>query len=325
MAHNDSAHRPTVAAAGGGHAPWRRRLALVALPLALVAVPGATPASAAAPTEPGAIAAAATNGWVADTAATGLAVTKPRGNPRAYKFLSRSKPTDLVARWNPCAPIAYRVNLHRSGKGALKDVKGALQRVHQATGLRFVYKGTTDAVPFAMPGYSDDYPADTHLVIAWAMPGKQSTQIPADAGGLAGMGGSWWTGAYTRSGIVASRITDGFVVLNASMHLPAGFGKGNKTGWQGTRGQLLMHEIGHSVGLDHPTIDDRYEIMSPTMSRKKAVWGAGDLNGLRGVGKTGGCLYDEDPTDPVGPAAARVTRLAQQVPADDRHEVRARA
>ncbi|GAB1693634.1 matrixin family metalloprotease [Krasilnikovia sp. M28-CT-15] len=316
MARQDPALRPTTA----GRAPsrWRRRLALVALPLALAAVPGAAAANAAAPTQH-------VTGLTGNPAATGPdRAVKPRGNPRAYKFLSRSKPTDLIARWNPCRPVSYRVNLARSGKGALKDVKAALQRVHQATGLRFAYRGTTDAVPFAMPGYSDDYPADTQLVIAWATPGKQSTQIPVDAGGLAGMGGSWWTAAYTRTGRAASRITGGFVVLNASMHLPAGFGLGDRTGWQGTRGQLLMHEIGHAVGLDHPTVADKQEIMSPTMSRKKAVWGAGDVNGLRGVGRSGGCLYDQDPTtEPAEPTAAGVSSLPHQVPADDRHEVRA--
>ncbi|RZU49449.1 matrixin [Krasilnikovia cinnamomea] len=320
MTHKDPARLP---AADVGHSAWRRRLALVVLPLALVAVPGATPANASAPTGPASAAEALTSGLVAGTAATGQAAGKPRGNPRAYKFLSQSKPTDLVARWNPCTPITYRVNLARSRKGALKDVKTALWRVHQATGLRFVYKGTTNVIPFAKPGYSGDYPADTHLVIAWATPGKHSTQIPADAGGLAGMGGSWWTGAYTRTGRPASRITDGFVVLNASMRLPAGFGKGNRNGWQGTRGQLLMHEIGHAIGLDHPRIKDRHEIMSPTMSRKKAVWGAGDINGLRRLGTRGGCLYDENPTEPAGPAAIRVSSLPRQVPADDRHEARA--
>jgi predicted Zn-dependent protease len=50
-----------------------------------------------------------------------------------------------------------------------------------------------------------------------------------------------------------------------------------------------MHELGHAVGLDHTT--DRSQIMYPTMTRKKAVFGAGDRTGLHYLGRTSGCLY----------------------------------
>ncbi|MFC7484248.1 hypothetical protein ACFQX7_35395 [Luedemannella flava] len=77
-----------------------------------------------------------------------------------------------------------------------------------------------------------------------------------------------------------------------------GFGAGPKTGLQGTRGQLLMHEIGHAVGLGHPKIKDKWEIMYPTMTRKPAVYGKGDQVGLRALGTGAGCLYARDPSRP---------------------------
>jgi hypothetical protein len=51
-----------------------------------------------------------------------------------------------------------------------------------------------------------------------------------------------------------------------------------------------MHELGHSIGLDHPRIADKAQIMYPTLSRKYAVWGAGDLTGLKVLGRNSGCL-----------------------------------
>jgi len=210
-----------------------------------------------------------------------------RGNPKAYRFrTSGMTPVQPIARWNPCQSIGYRVNLANSTAGALSDVKGAIARVSSATGLRFVYRGTTKI----LPGRGNArYPADTGLVIAWAKPG-QSTHLPKGKSGVAGMGHMTWAYARDTKGRRAGMITQASVVLNSTMKYARGFGSGPSTGWQGTRGQLLMHEVAHAVGLDHPRIKDKYAILSPVITRRPAVWGAGDMNGFRLVGKSAGCL-----------------------------------
>ncbi|GGQ49723.1 zinc metalloprotease [Couchioplanes azureus] len=251
--------------------PLRHRVAAV---LAVV-VTGCVPAAA--------VPAPAT----AAPAATASARAAAPGNRKAWATF------DPRARWNPCAVIGYRFNPARAPKGALTDLEGAIRRISSATGLRFAYRGTTTAVPHATKGYNPDYPSDTQLVVAWVDPGKQSEWLPKN--GPAGVGGPAWTTGYTAKGTKVGLILWAGVVLNTRVTLTGGFGAGPRVGWQGTRGQLLMHELGHAVGLDHPEIRDQKQIMYPMMTRKKAVWGAGDLTGLTVVGKAGGCVRRDPP------------------------------
>jgi hypothetical protein len=222
------------------------------------------------------------------------------GNARAYT-LAAPFIKNVVIRWNPCAPITYRVNLARSPKNSLPEVKKAFAAVHKATGLTFRYAGSTTAIPAAKKGYNGVYPAGTDIVIAWAT--NTRSQMMPKSTRIAGMGGWSAVGGFTASGGDAAVITEGRIVLNPTVtkRMARGFGAGRS----GTTGQLLMHEIGHVVGLDHPAISDRNQIMYPMLVTKKAVWGAGDLVGLRKVGRTGGCAFLEDPTARASAAGVR--------------------
>ena len=195
---------------------------------------------------------------------------------------------------DPCTPITYRVNTVHAGAGALADVQGALARIGAVTGLRFVYKGTTTAIP------RNDYagqPTDADILVAWASPGASDMlpKVPAGQFGIAGLGGAWATTAgWTGAGRQQDRMVQGHLILDNSRVFAPGFGSGPTTGWQGTRGQLLMHELGHVIGLGHVG-GDQWEIMKPAMSRMPAVYGAGDVAGLRKLGAGAGCIYDFDP------------------------------
>ncbi|MEV6596165.1 hypothetical protein AB0M36_04775 [Actinoplanes sp. NPDC051346] len=274
--------------------PLRHRFAAVLAVVATGCASAAAPAPARADAVPGTTVGAIQVAHTAVTqpmlpAGTAFAWAKAPGNRKAYATMG-----DPIARWNPCAAIGYRFNPARAPKGALKDLKGAIRRVSKASGLRFVYRGKTNAVPHAKAGYNPDYPANTQLVVAWVTPGKQSEWLPKD--GPAGVGGPAWTTGYTAKGKKVGHIRWAGVVLNTRVTVKGGFGAGPRVGWQGTRGQLLMHELGHAVGLAHPSIDDPKQIMYPVMSRKKAVWGAGDRTGLKVVGKSGGCIREEPPS-----------------------------
>ncbi|HSE72568.1 MAG TPA: matrixin family metalloprotease [Nocardioidaceae bacterium] len=202
---------------------------------------------------------------------------RPAGTRGMHDFF-----TTPVPRWDPCAPIRYRVNLRQARAGALRDARTAFRRVAEATGLRFVYAGRTAMVP--QGGLDERFPADTDFVLAWATPAR--SRLLAAAGGAAGVGGPIYRPGYENGdGSATSLITRGRVVLDPSIRVRPGFGRGF------TRGALLMHEIGHAVGLEHARA--RSQLMYPVLRDGPARYGAGDLAGLERLGAQQGCVYDD--------------------------------
>ena len=205
------------------------------------------------------------------------------GDPSDFSYI-----TSWNARWNPCSTITYRVNATDGPPSALQDTKGAVARIEEATGLDLEYLGPTNLVP--QDSSADRHPADTQIVIAWASR-QQSAMISGDQ--VAGVGGPMgWGGTVEEDGSAVVTWRRGTVVLNTEFNwLPAGFGDGT------TIGKLLMHELGHVVGLGHAGGES--QVMYPTLMRGyPTAWGAGDLSGLHSLGAAEGCIYEADGTAP---------------------------
>lgn len=211
-----------------------------------------------------------------------------------------------VVRWDPAQKeVTVRANPSALPKkrqsGAIKDVKTSLKHLTKATGIKFTYKGKTKSMPSGSE-WQTSMPAE--VVVAWTHPNKRANRSDklskSNGRWVAGTGGysykGWGHSPYTKKNSQTGKdetawrwkgaIGRGFIVLNAAQDnvFKPGFGKGV------TRGNLLLHELGHVVGLSH--VNNKSSIMYPVIiSRNKAGYRAGDLAGLRKVGKSQGGLH----------------------------------
>src|SRR3954467_14820699 len=238
---------------------------------------------------------------------TGAAATAATTTPTyqlTYGFDAYSGVTK-VARWSPCTVIngvrrnhVINYKVHVAGvPSRVTLVKNAMARVANATGLRFHYAGTTGYIPRGkLSGTSlllDAAPqrnaTRVQLVIAWAYGGTGAGRSNLLTGTSAGVGSVSWAPSRTSQ----LRIGDAAVVMRRGVHLKPGFTAG------GSVGTLLLHELGHTMGLQH--VSYQREVMYPVVgSVSPGGYTLGDRTGLSKVGATRGCFRTPD-LPPVSP------------------------
>lgn len=213
---------------------------------------------------------------VVSTSSTSTVTVRPRYKP-VGKAGQHAFNGDPRIRWDSCQKIRWTFNPSKAPKNGLKQVKQGVQRIQQATGLRFRYVGKTDQKPHP---YGRDLDG-AEVIIGW----RTAQDYPAFDGKTVGVGGNSYLHRFREAdGTEVNKAISGGVVLNASMksQLKNGFGKGF------TWGEVIVHELGHVLGLAHPEADR--QIMYYSVIPRNANWGAGDLAGLRKVGNVRGCL-----------------------------------
>ena len=205
------------------------------------------------------------------TAACTPAVAVP-GNPADYAV---NVYAGMVARWNPCAPVHYRLN-DALQPTALANVKSAVAALAKGTGITFVYDGLTSYVPD-----ENKWTQPASLVIAFAKNKTQAGGSDYLAGGnQLGEGGFQSSYQIINGKSLNLQITKGYVAIDY-----AGYARSNAK----VRTETLLHELGHAVGLNHAHLTS--EIMYPVVSNSgPGAYSAGDLAGLKKVGRPSGCI-----------------------------------
>jgi len=209
----------------------------------------------------------------------------PGGSAGSFTYLITNT-NGSPARFNPCAAVHYVTNLAEAPAGAASTVSTVLSRITAATGVSFVFDGPTAEVPSTTRGAYQPTRYGSRwapVVIAWAK-ASQSNLLPG--GNVIGEGGSTWV-AYSGGPKV---FVTGEVVIDAdrTATMDSGFGPGASVGG------LLLHELGHVMGLGHT--QDPNQVMYPALLRvASAQYGAGDLAGLGHLGRTAGCLTTPNP------------------------------
>ena len=228
------------------------------------------------------VAARADNGKVVSTSDKATVTVRPPydpvGRPSQHAFSSKPR-----VRWDSCGRIRWTFNPRKAPRNGLDQVREGVRRIHLATGLDFDYVGRTDQRPNPYGKNVDG----AELIIGWRT--AKDFKPFSERRGTVGVGGNMYYGGYEEAdGSRVYKAVQGGVVLNASMRgdLANGYGKGF------TWGEVVIHELGHVMGLKHPDADS--QIMFASVIRRDADWGAGDLAGLRALGDTRGCLKKSD-------------------------------
>lgn len=206
------------------------------------------------------------------TAVSTPGVTDPAG----FRFKDIDPATGEPVRFDPCSPVSYVVNTTNAPRGAVEDVRAAVAKTSVATGIEFIFEGrTNEPVRVDRPLVQEERYGRrwSPILVAW------SPQDPAlfreHSAGVA-------TNSYAANDAGRLVYVTGIVVMNASHELSPGFGAGR------TWGKVILHELGHVVGLDH--VEDPAEVMNPSLVSSPANWGVGDLAGLRRLGSLAGCV-----------------------------------
>jgi hypothetical protein len=185
-----------------------------------------------------------------------------------YVFLARQRDGAPVT-FDPCRTIRIVVNERTAPAGARALLDQAVATVSEATGLRLLVAGTTDEVPsLDRPLYQPDRYGErwAPILVAW-------TDV-AETPDLEGAAGRAGPRATVVPGTEELAYVSGVVVLDGpglTGHEPI------------TVYGVILHELGHLVGLDH--VEDPGQLMFDSWIPSIQVFEDGDLAGLAHLGR----------------------------------------
>lgn len=223
--------------------------------------------------------------------------------PASYSFFAVADDGCTPIRFNPCEPIHFVINPTNAPPEGVDDVREAFARLGRATGMEFVDEGLTDEEARRRDAYIPDrYPGRwAPILVTWSEFGER------EASGLSqvvGRGAGIREGDQYVSGVLRLN-KDAVINEETGTPVPSGFGPeiGSGTGNVGAEGvrwgRIILHELGHIVGLGH--VRDTNQIMYPdtaSQTFRPSSFRPGDREGLALLGREAGCL--QTPPVPAG-------------------------
>lgn len=193
-------------------------------------------------------------------------------NQLQFKFMTYSK-NGIPVYFKGCGPINYYIRQNYATSSDISMVQIALSNLGDGAGRSFNFKGfSEDNAGKVFPGSvlidftSEQESEDLR---------EAQTETKQD---LAGLGGAGTIGNSNTPRFNSEVVTDGTVWVNKKYWLDMD---------RDTKINLIMHEMGHVLGLDHPA-NGANQIMDANVSYSTSL-GTGDLLGLQILSALGGC------------------------------------
>ncbi len=199
--------------------------------------------------------------------------------PSMDYLYQKQNPDGSPVTFSPCRPIHFVIRPDNAPPNGEELILQAVREVSNRTGLHFIYDGETDEDPLAQrDGYQPKRYGDrwAPVLFAWTNP-KETPQMGGDEVGEAtayqlvkenGFG-SYVTGQIT-------------IDVSGLQELQQNYGKDILEA-------VLLHEMGHLVGLGHTSSQDNLMYHETRVGLTK--YGQGDITGLSKVG-AGNCAPD---------------------------------
>ncbi|MDQ6910540.1 MAG: peptidase, partial [Actinomycetota bacterium] len=192
-----------------------------------------------------------------------------------YRFARLQPSSSDPVSYDPCRPVHVVVNPRAAPAEHEELLRTALERVNEATGLKFVVDGVTDETPSPnrAPYQPARYPGRwAPVLVAWSDEAEDGRL----AGDVAGYGGSIsFSAAPGRPSVY---VTGQLVLDGAQIDSLL-----DRAGGVAAARAVILHELAHVVGLDH--VDDPSQIMNAVGSRAVTDYAAGDRTGLALLGR----------------------------------------
>lgn len=222
--------------------------------------------------------------------------------PADYAFFNLRDDECTPVRWNPCDPIHYVINPASAPATGVVDVREAFGRISAATGITYIDDGLTDEegsrrrARYQPERYGERW---APILVYWRSGPQETEDIEIVGGGFpTRVGDVFVTGVLFLNAEAVTDFTTRAPLEGGFGPDPEGLGPIGPAGV--TWGRVILHELGHLMGLAH--VRDPAQLMYPETTdhtTRPTMFAAGDLAGLQQVGAAAGCL----PTPPPGSAA----------------------